>query len=159
MGTAKYHSLLRNLVILTSGFFLLESFVYGAGRGMSSIPAGYEGLAILKVATYAAILIGALSLPRRLNLAVLFLALGIAGRSFLELRTSVARSWFDSGSGFDTTRALLVALMYVATFMLPALLLFDTIRLVRRPRVNIPTNTTGEQGAADQLPARCESKA
>lgn len=86
--------ILKPLVILGAGFYLLVSLVYGPGRGMSSIPAGYEGLGILRLVTYTALLIGGLCFPGK-N-AVAFLVIGIAGRSFLEARTSVARSWIES---------------------------------------------------------------
>ena len=128
MSTGKSHYLLRNFVVLSFGFYLFVSLVYGPGRGLSAIPVGHEELGNLRIATYAAILIGALSFSRNLNFAIFFLALGIVGRSFLELKVSVARSWIDSESAFEITWALLVMLMYVLTFVLPALLLVDAIR-------------------------------
>ena len=98
---------------------------------MSSIPAGYEGLGILRLVTYTVMLIGALCFPGKS--AVAFLVIGIAGRSFLEARTSVARSWIESDAGFDPVWFFLVVLMYSVTFVFPFLLLFDAIRLARKP--------------------------
>ena len=134
MSVVRAHTLLRIPVILSSGLFLVVSIVHGAGRGLSSIPAGYEGLAFLRVAIYAAILVGAVIWPTRQRVALLLLILGIVGRIFLELRTSVIRSWIESGTGFDMTQGLLVALMYVATFVLPLLFLCDIVRFARKAK-------------------------
>lgn len=139
------HRILKLFVIIGAGFYLPVSLVYGPGRGISSIPAGYEGLGILRLITYTSMLIGAMCFPAMLKSAIAFLAVGIAGRSFLEAKTSVARSWIESDAGFHPIWFFLVVLMYSVTFVCPFLLLFDAIRLLRKETAN----KNGESGPRD----------
>lgn len=99
---------------------------------MSEVPIGREGLALLKVTMYGAVLIGALNFPLRLRIAVTFLGIGIIARSLFELNLSVAKEWIVSDLGFNLGRVLLLIFQYVSTFVIPCLLLMDAIRLLRR---------------------------
>ena len=137
--------ILKPLVILGAGFYLLVSLIYGPGRGMSTIPAGYEGLGILRLVTYIVMLIGALCFPKKLKSAVALLVVGIAGRSILEARTSVARSWIESDAGFAPGWFLFVVLMYAVTFVFPFLLLLYAIRLARKTNDQASENNNAEQ--------------
>lgn len=134
MATQRPSRTLRTLVVLGVGIKLFDSLTHGPGRGMSAIPLGETGLGHLSVATYAMMLLGALCFPNKPRCAVGLLALGVAGRAVLELKTSVARAWLDSGHGFDLVWGILIVLMYAATFALPFLLLLEAIRLLRNPR-------------------------
>jgi len=122
---------LRRLAIASASLYFVHSFIYGAGRGMSAVPLDHEGLAHLRTATYLCLLVGACFVPKRVRAAVALLSLGIIGRAFLEWKTSIAKGWYLDGSDLDPSFVALIALAYAANFVIPSLLLIDSIRWLR----------------------------
>jgi hypothetical protein len=154
MRGSKSATILKSLVIFGSAFYLLHSFIYGAGRGISAVPAGHEGLALLKLVTYFFLLIGAIFYPKHPRVAAALLWAGVIGRGVLEFETSVAKAVMAPVADWHLGFVLLVLLMYTVTFVLPFLLALDALRLLRGS--NATEKSSGEQAVADQLPAREE---
>ena len=137
MRSVKLPTFLKVSVFSGAALFLLHSLIFGAGRGLSAVPLGQEGLGLLRTATYLLLLIGAICYPKRSFLAAVFLWLGIVGRAFLELKTSIAKSIITTPvENWHWVTVFLTLLMYVMTFILPLLLAIHTVKLLRQPTLD-----------------------
>ncbi len=119
---------LRLLVGVSSAFGLLFSLIYGAGRGPSMIPTGYDQIANMRIAMYSVLLCGTLFFNRSIELSIITLSLGLMLRGYLELKTSLLKSWYIAGCDIRVEWLLMIPALYALNFILPALLLCESVR-------------------------------
>lgn len=134
--------ILRGTLIASSGFLLLHAVTYGPGMGITLIPNDepWSAAAVLiRGLAYALFLLGAIASKKHLRMAILLLATGLICRGCLEIFISAIKYSFQGITlqkvstdlaGF-LKEVCLLAVFYWFSFILPALLLLDCIRLRR----------------------------
>jgi hypothetical protein len=126
----KIARILRLLVILCTGLFLLDFLTHGPGRGVSLIPAEDWQFALIKLFALVCFLTGSILFLISAVAAFLILAAGILARSILELKYSVGKLCFNDGWWYDHSGTSMVIAFYIASFILPALLTIDCFRFI-----------------------------
>ncbi|BDS07690.1 hypothetical protein NT6N_27300 [Oceaniferula spumae] len=130
--------IIRVILILSSSLLLIHSCIYGAGRGITMIPAGDPLTSVLetvRIGTYFTMLLGMLMWKTRIHAAFWLLLIAILERSFLEYHVSVAKSVFYDWPAIRVTELSWVIIFYAVSYVLPACVLIDLGRKVfsRRP--------------------------